>query len=99
MYGQQLLDTAFVEESVVPAPLLDEGKPNTEYGYQWWIAEIDGNKIFYCRGILGQYIVAIPSKQLIMVRLGHHRHQAADGTLLDLPVYVRGAIALIDARN
>lgn len=92
--GRQLLDSSFVEQSVVPAPLLDEGKPNTEYGYQWWISEVDGEKIFYCRGILGQYIVAIPGKNMIMVRLGHQRDQAKDGSLIDLPVYVRGAMLM-----
>lgn len=94
MYGNQLVDTSFVLESVMPAPLLNEGRPNTEYGYQWWISEVDGNKIFYCRGILGQYIVAVPSKNIIMVRLGHHRNQAPDKSLIDLPIYVRGAIKL-----
>lgn len=92
--GQQLLDSSFVEESIVPAPLLDEGKPNTEYGYQWWISEVDGEKIFYCRGILGQYITVIPGKNIIMVRLGHQRDQAADGSLIDLPIYVRGAMKI-----
>lgn len=92
--GQQLVDSSFVMESVMPAPLLDQGKPNKEYGYQWWISEVDGEKIFYCRGILGQYIVAIPSRNMIMVRLGHHRNQAADKSLIDLPIYVRGAMKL-----
>ncbi|MBK7967262.1 MAG: serine hydrolase [Bacteroidetes bacterium] len=93
--GQQLVDSTFVMESVTPAPLLDNGKPNVEYGYQWWISEVDGEKIFYCRGILGQYIVVIPSKDIIMVRLGHLRNKAEDGTLLDLPIYVRGAMKLV----
>ena len=92
--GQQLVDSTFVMESVTPAPLLDNGKPNVEYGYQWWISEVDGEKIFYCRGILGQYIVVIPSKDIIMVRLGHHRNKAEDGSLIDLPIYVRGAMKL-----
>ncbi len=95
-HGRQILDSAYVRESVMPAPLLDEGKPNTEYGFQWWISAVDGNKIFYCRGILGQYIVAVPSKNLIMVRLGHHRNQAADKSLIDLPIYVRGAIKMAE---
>ena len=92
--GKQLLDSSFVEESVTPAPLLDEGKPNTEYGFQWWISQVDGEKIFYCRGILGQYIVVVPGKNIVMVRLGHQRNQRPDGSLIDLPVYVRGAIRL-----
>jgi len=92
--GQQIIDSSFVMESVMPAPLLDKGKPNTEYGYQWWISEVDGEKIFYCRGILGQYIVAVPGRDLIMVRLGHHRNKAEDGSLIDLPIYVRGAMQL-----
>jgi CubicO group peptidase (beta-lactamase class C family) len=96
--GQQLLDSAFVEESIKPAPLLDEGKPNTEYGYQWWINEVDGERIFYCRGILGQYIVVVPGKNIIMVRLGHVRNQRPDGSLIDLPVYVRGAIRMTTGR-
>lgn len=94
--GKQLLDSSFVEESVTPAPLLDEGKPNTEYGFQWWISMVDDEKIFYCRGILGQYIVVVPGKNIVMVRLGHQRNQRPDGSLIDLPVYVRGAIRLAE---
>lgn len=93
-HGQQLLDTAFVEASITPAPLLHEGKPNTEYGYQWWISSVDGEPFFYCRGILGQYIVVVPKKNLIMVRLGHKRNQRADKSLVDLPVYIRGALRM-----
>jgi CubicO group peptidase (beta-lactamase class C family) len=94
--GKQLIDTSYIEASVTPSPLLDNGKPNTEYGYQWWISKADGKEVFYCRGILGQYIVVIPSMQLVIVRLGHLRRQAADGSLLDLPVYLKGAIKMAE---
>ena len=92
--GRQLLDTAFVMESVTPAPLLKDGKPNSEYGFQWWLTKMDSLDVFYCRGILGQYIAVIPSMEVVMVRLGHERNKAEDGTLLDLPVYLKAAMTM-----
>ena len=70
--GTQIVDTSFVEESIVPAPLLDEdGKPLDHYGLKWWIAKVEGEEVFYMRGILGQYVCVIPSKHMVFVRLGH----------------------------
>jgi CubicO group peptidase (beta-lactamase class C family) len=92
-HGNQILDSTYVVESVTPAPLDDNGQPNKVYGYHWWIGDYSGKHIFYCRGILGQYIVAIPDENIIFVRLGHKRgEKAADGSLLDMPVYVKGVM-------
>jgi CubicO group peptidase (beta-lactamase class C family) len=92
-HGNQIIDSSYVAESVNPAPLDDNGKPNKVYGYHWWIGDYSGKHIFYCRGILGQYIVAIPDENIIFVRLGHKRgEKAADGSLLDMPVYVKGVM-------
>lgn len=92
-HGNQILDSTYVAESVTPAPLDDNGQPNKVYGYHWWIGDYSGKHIFYCRGILGQYIVAIPDENIIFVRLGHKRgEKAADGSLLDMPVYVKGVM-------
>jgi len=92
-HGNQILDSTYVAESVTPAPLDDNGQPNKVYGYHWWIGDFSGKHIFYCRGILGQYIVAIPDENIIFVRLGHKRgEKAADGSLLDTPVYVKGVM-------
>ena len=33
----------------------------------------NGNPVYYCRGLLGQYMMAMPSKNLIIVRLGEKR--------------------------
>lgn len=92
-HGIQIIDSSYVAESVTPAPLDDNGKPNKVYGYHWWIGDYSGKHIFYCRGILGQYVVAIPDENIIFVRLGHKRgEKAADGSLLDMPVYVKGVM-------
>jgi CubicO group peptidase (beta-lactamase class C family) len=69
-----LIDTSYIEASLTPASLKFEGGENDFYGYQWWtIPDYKGEKIFYARGILGQMIVVIPSKEMVIVRLGKKR--------------------------
>ncbi len=65
--GNQILDTAFVEKAT-------EGALVPYYGYGFWIADDYDTKVFYHRGILGQYIITIPEYNLVMVRLGHRRN-------------------------
>ncbi len=42
------------------------------YGYQWWLVPYAPG-VFYARGILGQYIIVIPEKKMVIVRLGRKR--------------------------
>jgi CubicO group peptidase (beta-lactamase class C family) len=72
--GKQIVPEEYVKNSVIPANLVDEeNKPNNRYGYSWWMLKYKGMHIYYARGILGQYVVAIPDKNILMVRLGHKR--------------------------
>ena len=71
--GVQILDTNYVLETIKPANILSDNLPNNKYGYHWWLINYKGNDVFYARGILGQYILCIPSKNMIAVRLGHKR--------------------------
>jgi len=69
--GIQILDSSYVKEATSVADLLDEnGNKNINYGYQFWLAERQGLSIFYARGLLGQYVICIPEKNMIVVRLG-----------------------------
>ncbi|MCB0395250.1 MAG: serine hydrolase [Flavobacteriales bacterium] len=72
--GRQLIPAEYIAESIHPARLNDEGHPLERYGYAWWLLNHHGMKIFYARGILGQYVFVIPEHQVIIVRLGHHRN-------------------------
>jgi CubicO group peptidase (beta-lactamase class C family) len=74
MYGEQIIDSSFVAESIKPLNVLDLSGENTGYyGYSWWITKYKGHKVFYMRGILGQYVICVPDKNLIITRLGQYR--------------------------
>jgi CubicO group peptidase (beta-lactamase class C family) len=94
--GEQILDSSYIQESIQLANLKDiDGKPNDKYGYQWWIMKHKGHDIFYCRGIRGQYIFAVPDSNLIAVRTGHKRAtKKGDELPDDIFVYLDIALAL-----
>jgi len=68
--GVPVIDSIYYANSIKACGITDtKGKPCDYYGYQWWI-DPEHPEIFYARGILGQYIIMIPSKKMIIVRLG-----------------------------
>lgn len=71
--GQQIISSAWVEQSTTPAN-------NGLYSYQWWHVRSASKPNFMARGILGQYIYVQPDKNIIIVRLGK-RDRYAWGTL------------------
>lgn len=72
--GKQLIDSTYLAECIMPAPVLDENNSkNDKYGYQWWLMNHHNQRIFYARGIRGQYIFCVPDMNMIIVRLGHKR--------------------------
>ena len=68
--GTQMIPREYWQASITPAPLKDHGKPNKRYGYFWWLMELDGKPVYYCRGFHGEYVVVVPHEQLVMVRTG-----------------------------
>lgn len=74
--GRQLISEEYMNEALSPATYLKDqwGKDSLSYyGFQTWIMNYKGEQCPYMRGMLGQYIIAIPSKNAIVVRLGHKR--------------------------
>lgn len=80
--GKQILDSNYIKESLTPTGKHDpqSGNDCNFYGYQWWlIPNYKGHDIFYARGILGQFMIAIPDLDIVIVRLGHERGDKKDG--------------------
>ncbi|MEO6883012.1 MAG: serine hydrolase [Bacteroidia bacterium] len=94
--GKQLVSEAYVKASVAPANILDDfGNPNKKYGYNWWLLNYKGHAVFYARGILGQYILAIPDEKMVVVRLGKTRAKGqTDGHPDDVYEYLDAALSM-----
>lgn len=76
--GEQLIDREYWKASITPADLNDKGTPNKRYGYFWWLAEVDGQPVWYCRGFHGEYVVVLPNEDLVFVRTGMKREEVND---------------------
>ncbi len=69
--GQQIVDSAYVKQSLTPVQLPDtKGKTFMGYGYLWWLRNVDNVGDYSMEGMRGQYISVIPNENLIIVRLG-----------------------------
>jgi len=72
--NKQVVPIWFMEKMVkTPKMSTKEGVKNMRYGWHIWIYKNHGNPVYYCRGLMGQYMIAIPNKNRVIVRLGAKR--------------------------
>lgn len=93
--GNAIIDSAYYMQSITACNIPDEtGSPCNFYGYQWWIRPSYPG-VFYARGILGQYIIVIPSKKIVLVRLGHKRSdERVNGAPKEIDALINWGMAL-----
>lgn len=74
--GRRIISEKYMQEAMTPASYLKDqwGKDSLDYyGFLIWIMNYKGERLPLFKGMLGQYIIAIPEKDAIVVRLGHKR--------------------------
>lgn len=77
--GKQIVSKKYMDELFAnPRLKTDENVPNYRYGLHIWTYLGDKSPVYYCRGILGQYIIIIPAENLIIVRTGMARMPTVD---------------------
>ncbi len=94
--GKQLLDSEYVANSIRPFDGKElDGSKNHTYGYAWWLTGYKGLRIFYMRGLLGQYVICIPQKKMIICKLAQKKRLPnLDHCPLDLAYSIDAAMAM-----
>lgn len=84
--GRQIIPLWFIKDGLQPVDVKNKKGKNVDYyGYQTWLMNYKGRKVYYLRGILGQYVICVPAENMIIVRLGNKRSkQYKDDQPLDV---------------
>lgn len=80
--GVQIIDSSFVAKA-------QHGVGSDYYGWSFWIYNDLNTPCYYFRGILGQYIIVFPEKDLVVCRLGKRRLENDNHHPLDFKVIAR----------
>lgn len=101
--GRQLVSEAYMDELMRPASYLKDqwGKDSLSYyGFQTWIMDYHGMRCPYLRGMLGQYIIAIPKLDAIVVRLGRKRCDVYNREITtDITRYMDIAMKILETQD
>ncbi len=102
--GKQLVSSSYLEKALRPDTTLINktyNDRNEQYGYQFWKLIYEGLEVNYMRGVLEQYVFAIPEKNAVVVRLGHKRIESFTPQHYpeDVDTWLGTALEIIDQSN
>jgi len=92
--GTQILDSTFIAKSIKP-----RFEESFEYGYGFWLGEINKNRFFAMRGILGQYVIVVPEKNTIIIRLGERNNEKDNNRPKDFDSYFIESLNMLEKSN
>jgi len=92
--GTRILDSTFIAKSIKP-----RFEESSEYGYGFWLGEINKNRFFAMRGILGQYVIVVPEKNTIIVRLGERNNEKDNNRPKDFDSYFIESLNMLEKSN
>lgn len=78
--GKQIIRAAYVRNMKKPS------KPNDAFGHSVWVDDECSIKHQFLYGFLGQFIVLIPEKNMVIVKTGHDNNLPVDDKLRPLQV-------------
>ena len=82
--GRQIVSAAWVHESTSSQLTADQEGSDGQYGYLWWVGDVDGHPAFLALGSFHQRIYGIPSRQTVLVVTASDDRGADDiGQILD----------------
>ncbi len=99
--GEQIVSSAFVQAAQEPSTHLknENGDLVDYFGWHLWLLTHKGMQVIYMKGLNGQYVLVIPSKDLVIVRLGEKASkESQDNTPTDVFTYLDTGLKLSEAR-
>ncbi|MGB1249131.1 MAG: serine hydrolase domain-containing protein [Candidatus Promineifilaceae bacterium] len=79
--GERLLSADYIRESTVNQ--LGDAKANGEYGYLWWLGDVNGSAAHIATGYGGQFLTVVPDLDLVIaITSGGWRHHEGNEAVI-----------------